>query len=202
MKRLFDVAASAFGLLVLSPLLAAVAVLIRRESPGPALFRQARVGRRGKVFHIHKFRTMVEGGKDVAGLSITTVGDPRVTPLGSVLRRYKVDELPQLLDVFVGDMSIVGPRPEVPQYVAEWPPDLRRAVLSVRPGITDPAAIEFIDEAGELSRFLDPERAYIDIVVPKKLALYEAYVRDRSFLGDARIVVDTVGALVRRALKK
>lgn len=193
-KRAFDVACSAVGLVVLAPLLVIVAVLIRLDSPGPVFFRQERVGRYGRRFRIHKFRTM-RHARPEAGRAITVGADPRVTRLGTALRRYKVDELPQLIDVLVGDMSLVGPRPEVPEYVACYPPGDREIVLSVRPGITDRASLEFSNESELLAGAADPHRFYVDEVLPVKLRYYREYVATRSLVGDLRIILDTVGRI-------
>ncbi len=195
-KRLFDVVMSALGLILLSPLLLAVAVAIRWESPGPVFFRQERVGRYGKVFRIHKFRTMRIDAERL-GLQITVGADPRVTRVGRLLRKYKLDELAQLLDVLRGAMSLVGPRPEVPAYVACYPAGMAEIVLSVRPGITDRASIEFKDENDILAQSSDPHQAYIAEVLPIKIQYYVDYVRTRTFWGDVRIIMDTVFAIIR-----
>lgn len=195
-KRLFDVVASGVGLLLLAPVLLLLALIIKLESPGPVFFRQERVGRFGKSFRIHKFRTMVTDAER-KGLQITVGSDARVTRVGVPLRKYKLDELPQLLDVFIGDMSLVGPRPEVPRYVACYPKDVRDIVLSVRPGITDWASIEFKDENEILGRAADPHQAYINEVLPIKLGYYVTYVQERSFLGDLRVIFATITSLVR-----
>ena len=194
-KRLFDIVASALGLLLLSPLLIAVAVWIKLDSRGPVMFRQERVGRFGQPFMIHKFRTM---RVDNTGLQITVGADMRITGAGRFLRASKLDELPQLWDVLRGAMSLVGPRPEVPRYVALYPADLRETVLSVRPGITDLASIEYRDESAVLARAADPERAYVDEVLPAKLALSARYVREASFFGDMRLILATLGAILGR----
>ncbi|MFT3664756.1 sugar transferase [Piscinibacter sp.] len=186
-KRLFDILFSAVVLLVLTPLLLAVAVWVRLDSPGPALFRQVRVGRGGREFRILKFRTM-HVDAPARGPQITAGRDPRITRAGHVLRRYKIDEFPQFINVLVGDMSVVGPRPEVPRYVAMYPTATRELVLSVRPGITDLASIEYRDESELLGRSADPERTYVDQVMPAKLAYCERYVRERSFVGDIGII--------------
>jgi lipopolysaccharide/colanic/teichoic acid biosynthesis glycosyltransferase len=194
-KRVFDVVAATLGLVLLVPLLLLVAVWIRLDSPGPALFRQWRVGRNGVPFEILKFRTMRVSRDDERPL---TVGrDPRITRAGRFLRRYKVDEFPQLFNVVTGTMSLVGPRPEMPRYVACYPPEACVAVLSVAPGITDLAAILYKDESDILDRAADPERAYVDTVLPIKLAYYQRYVRERSFWGDLRIIFLTLAAIVR-----
>lgn len=195
-KRLFDWLASTFGLLALAPVLLLLAVWIKLDSPGPVFFRQERVGRGGKLFRIHKFRTMVTDAER-RGLQITVGADARVTRVGHWLRKYKLDELPQLLDVWLGQMSLVGPRPEVPRYVACYPADVRDVVLSVRPGITDRASIEFKDENEILGRAADPHLAYVNEVLPIKLRYYVDYVAQRSFWSDVGIILMTVRALVR-----
>lgn len=181
---------------MLSPVLVALAVWIKLDSPGPVFFRQERVGLRGRVFRIHKFRSMVTNAERL-GLQITVGSDARVTRLGQWLRKYKLDELPQLLDVWWGHMSLVGPRPEVPRYVACYPADVREVVLSVRPGITDRASIEFKDENEILGRSTDPHLAYVNEVLPIKLDYYVQYVRKRSFWGDIYLIFKTFTALVR-----
>ena len=196
-KRLFDLLLSCIGLLLLAPLLLLIALLIKLDSPGPVMFRQERVGRFGKPFRIHKFRTMRHEPAG-QGLQITVGADARITRVGGFLRASKLDELPQLLDVWLGDMSLVGPRPEVPRYVAHYPADLREKVLSVRPGITDIASIEYRDESAVLARATDPERAYIDEVLPHKLALAARYVERSSLWLDVWLIWRTVVAIVRR----
>ena len=195
-KRAFDVAASGLGLVLLSPLFVVVAIWVRLDSRGPVFFRQERVGRGGALFRIHKFRTMIDDASGAAGGPLLTVGaDPRITRAGAFLRRTKIDELPQLIDVLAGDMSLVGPRPELPRYVATYPPALRDKVLSVRPGITDFASIEFRDESTLLARAADPEREYREVVLPAKLKLAAAYV-DHATLGtDLRVIGRTLKAL-------
>ncbi|TCT12620.1 lipopolysaccharide/colanic/teichoic acid biosynthesis glycosyltransferase [Tepidamorphus gemmatus] len=193
-KRAFDILASAIGLVVLSPVLLAIGLAIRLESGPPVLFRQTRVGRGGALFTIHKFRTM----RPAAGSRITAAGDPRVTRVGAFLRRTKLDELPQLWDILRGVMSFVGPRPEVPDMLAYYPPGDRAKLLSVRPGITDLATLEFRDEEAILAGANDVERAYLEEVVPRKLALATRYVDSRSFTLDMQILARTLAALVRR----
>lgn len=195
MKRAFDFAVSSSALVVLSPLLAAIGVAVKVTDPsGPVLFSQERVGRHGKVFRIHKFRSMRAGA---AGLQVTSAGDDRITPVGKVIRKTKLDELPQLWDVAVGNMSLVGPRPEVPKYVALWPGDLREVILSVRPGITDPASVRFRNESEELAAADDPEAHYVDVILPEKARMYAAYARTRTFLGDLKILAATLVAVGR-----
>jgi lipopolysaccharide/colanic/teichoic acid biosynthesis glycosyltransferase len=194
-KRLFDVLAAACGLLLLAPVLCAIALWIRLDSPGPALFRQRRVGRHGRLFDIYKFRTMADRPDD--GRQLTVGQDPRITRAGRFVRRTKLDELPQLLNVLEGTMSLVGPRPEVPRYVDRYPPAVRQTVLSVAPGITDLAAILFKDENDILGRAQDPERAYVETILPVKLEYYQRYVRERSFWLDLRIIFQTLAAILR-----
>ena len=194
-KRVFDVACAAIGLVLLSPLFAVVALWVKLDSTGPVFFRQERVGRGGALFRIHKFRTMASGAGPGAGLAITVGADPRITRAGTFLRRSKIDELPQLLDVLAGSMSLVGPRPEVPRYVATYPPALRDKVLSVRPGITDFASIEFRHESDLLARAADPEREYREVVLPAKLKLAAAYVDHASLGTDLRVIGRTLKAL-------
>lgn len=193
-KRLFDIVCSALGLLVLAPLFIAVAAWVKLDSPGPVFFRQERVGRFGVPFRIHKFRTMSHS-QAPGGALITVGADARITRAGAFLRRHKVDELPQLIDVLGGDMSLVGPRPEVPRYVAMYPPGLREKVLSVRPGITDPASLQFRDESGLLAQAADPEREYVEVVMPAKLELAAQYVEHASLATDLQLIGRTVRLL-------
>ncbi|MCA1246230.1 sugar transferase [Massilia sp. MS-15] len=194
-KRVFDLLGALAGLLLLAPVLLLVALWIRLDSSGPVLYRQQRVGRQGELFTIYKFRTMRHNAGD--GSQLTVGADPRVTRAGRFLRYYKLDELPQLWNVVQGSMSLVGPRPEVPRYVDRYPPEQRRLVLSVAPGITDWAAIRYKDENAILARSADPERAYVDTVLPAKLEYYVRYVHERSFWGDMRILAHTLAALIR-----
>jgi lipopolysaccharide/colanic/teichoic acid biosynthesis glycosyltransferase len=187
-KRAFDLGASSVALLLLGPLLLVVALAVRCSSAGPALFRQERLGRGGRRFRIWKFRTMTV---HATGRAITAAGDARVTPLGRLLRRTKVDELPQLVNVWLGEMSLVGPRPEVPRYLPCYGPE-DRLVLSVRPGITDPASIHFRDEEELLARFVDPERAYTEAILPYKLSLARDYVSRHSLGGDVALIFKTL----------
>ncbi|WP_442774304.1 sugar transferase [Sphaerotilus montanus] len=196
-KRLFDLLLSSLGLAVLALPLALVALAIRLDSPGPVFYRQVRVGLRGREFRIHKFRTMAHDPGD-RGPQLTVGLDARITRVGAFLRRTKLDELAQLFDVFEGTMSLVGPRPEVPRYVALYPAALREKVLSVRPGITDFASIEYRDESTLLARSADPERTYREVILPTKLALQARYV-DRSGLGtDLVLIGRTVWAIIAR----
>ena len=194
-KRLFDLLVASMALLLLSPLLLLAALWIKFDSPGPVFFRQERVGRHGVPFRIHKFRTMHAGA---AGLSLTVGDDPRITRAGAFLRRTRLDELPQLIDVLRGAMSLVGPRPEVPRYVAHYPPGLRERALAVRPGITDPSSLAFIDEAALLARAADPEREYIDVILPKKLRCAVDYAEHATLWTDLGLLARTLRVLLAR----
>jgi lipopolysaccharide/colanic/teichoic acid biosynthesis glycosyltransferase len=195
MKRILDVVGSALGLLLLLPVLAVVAVIIKLDSPGPIFFRQERVGRGGRSFRIFKFRTMVVGAAR-AGTALTVRADTRITPAGIFLRRSKLDELPQLINVLVGDMSIVGPRPEVPEFMKLYAPNQRAIILSMRPGITDYAAILFRDESLLLDQERDPIDVYRREIMPVKFAYYERYSREIGVLNDLRIILATILLLV------
>lgn len=191
LKRAFDILFALALLLLLFPLLLLFALAVAFTSPGGAFFRQTRVGKEGLPFRLLKFRTMRPGSEAQGQL---TIGgrDPRITGVGYFLRKTKLDELPQLWNVLIGDMSVVGPRPEVPKYVDMYSME-DRAILSVRPGITGLASINYIDENEMLARAEDPERAYIEEVMPAKLALDLKYVKERSFGLDLRIILSTVG---------
>ena len=196
MSRVVDVVASSFGLIILAPLFVIVAVAIRLDSDGPVLFRQVRVGRGGRPFSIVKFRTMRIDAEAVGG-QLTVGADPRVTRVGAWLRRTKVDELPQLINVLRGDMALVGPRPEVPRYVALYDEQQRR-VLDVRPGITDPASIAFRDEGSILANASDPEATYVQEVMPRKLAMNLAYLEHRTLTRDLGVILATLIKVARR----
>lgn len=194
-KRLFDLVLSALGLLLLAPVLLAIALWIKLDSPGPVFFRQVRVGRHGVPFRIFKFRTMrLDSERDG---KLTVGADHRITRSGHFLRRYKLDELPQLIDVLRGTMSLVGPRPEVPEYVAHYPPGVRERVLSVRPGITDEASIEMVDENAVLAQYADPVKAYLDVILPQKLDRYLDYVANPSMIRDISIIIRTFRKILR-----
>ena len=193
-KRSMDLLLSLLGLLVLAPVLLLIACWIKLDSRGPVFFRQERVGRFGVPFRIHKFRTMKDGAS-IDGPSITVGADARITRVGRWLRQSKLDELPQLIDVLQGRMSMVGPRPEVPRYVALYPAELRAKVLSVRPGITDPASIAYRDESRLLAAAADPEREYLHVVMPAKLEHAARYIDQRSLRGDLRLIGATLRAL-------
>lgn len=194
MKRLFDIVASGCGLIVLSPLFLILAVWIKLDSPGPVFYRQVRVGRGNKDFRIFKFRSM-RVGSDKG--SLVTIGghDPRITRSGYFIRKFKLDEFPQLINVFVGDMSLVGPRPEVRHYVDYWTPE-QMHVLDVRPGITDPASIKFRNENELMDQTDDPEKYYIEVIMQEKIKLYLEYVQNHSFFGDFCLIFKTFWVIV------
>ena len=196
MKRTLDVVGSALGLLLLLPVLPVVAVIIKLDSRGPIFFRQERVGRGGRSFRIFKFRSMVVGAAR-AGSALTVRADTRITRAGMLLRRSKLDELPQLINVLAGDMSLVGPRPEVPEFIKFYTPDQRAIILSMRPGITDYAAILFRDESALLDRERDPIDVYRREIMPAKFSYYERYSREIGVLNDVRIILATILLLVR-----
>lgn len=195
-KRAFDVTASSMGLLALSPVLLGLAALIKLSDQGPVFYRGVRVGLDGRPFRIFKFRTMVVNADKIGGPS-TAGDDPRITRIGAFLRAYKLDELPQLLNVLAGDMSIVGPRPEVQRYVDMYTEE-ERQILTVRPGITDFASLWNTDEGAVLAGAADPERAYLELIRPEKIRLQLEYVRRQSLLTDLRIVMRTLAAVVFR----
>ena len=195
MKRLFDIFASGVGLIVLSPLFLIVAVWIKLDSTGPVFYRQVRVGKGNQDFKIFKFRTMRIGSD--RGSLITVGGrDPRITTSGYFLRKTKIDELPQLINVLIGDMSLVGPRPEVRHYVNHWTPEQMR-VLDVRPGITDPASIRYCNENELLEKADDPESFYINVIMQDKISLYLDYVDNNGFWRDLQLIFSTVFAIFR-----
>lgn len=195
MKRLFDMIASGLGLIVLSPLFLVLAIWIRCDSKGPVFYRQVRVGRGNKDFRIFKFRSM-RVGSDKG--SLVTIGghDPRITRSGYFIRKSKLDELPQLINVFVGDMSLVGPRPEVRHYVDYWTPE-QMHVLDVRPGITDPASIKFRNENELMEQADDPEKYYIEVIMQEKIKLYLEYVEKHSFLYDIGLIFKTFWVIIK-----
>lgn len=195
MKRLFDVIASGLGLIILSPLFLVLAIWIKLDSDGPVFYRQVRVGFRNKDFRIFKFRSMRVGADKG---SLVTIGghDPRVTRSGYFIRKFKFDELPQLINVFLGDMSLVGPRPEVRHYVDYWNPE-QMHVLDVRPGITDPASIKFRNENELMEKAEDPEKYYIEVIMQEKIRLYLEYVEKHSFLYDIALIFKTFWVIVK-----
>jgi len=200
-KRLFDLVMGSALLLIFSPLLLGIALLIKRRSPGPVFFRQVRVGRGDRLFLIYKFRTMTVDA-DQNGPQITSSDDSRVTPLGRFLRNTKLDELPQLINVVKGDMSLVGPRPQVPRFVDEFRPDHRSIVLAVRPGITGPTQLTFRHEERLLEGQPDPEQYYIERLLPIKCAMDAEYVRQRCWSYDLRVLGKTAFLFLRSWLRR
>lgn len=188
MKRLFDFTAALGGLVVLSPLIVLIAALIKLDSPGPVFYRQTRVGKGGERFKLVKFRSMVP--ESDGSSKLTVKDDDRVTTIGRWMRRVNLDELPQLWNVLRGEMSLVGPRPDVPEFVDESDP-LWQKVLSVRPGMTSPETLDFLDEGEILAQYEDPEKAYMDEILPRKLERAGEYVDERSLLTDLRILIGT-----------
>lgn len=195
-KRLFDVVASGVGLLLLSPIFMFIAIWIKKDSYGPVFYRQIRVGKDGVNFKIHKFRSM-RTDADKSG-QLTIGNDSRITNSGKFLRKYKLDELAQLIDVFIGTMSLVGPRPEVPEFMDLYPHNERKLILSVKPGITDKASIEMVDENEILGKYVDPRQAYVDVIMPMKAKYYIDYAENHSFSGDIKLIFQTILKIITR----
>ncbi len=196
MKRLFDIISSCIGLFLLLPVFIIIAILIKTGSPGPVFFAQKRMGRNFRPFMLCKFRSMVMGAPE-KGPAITSSGDPRITKIGRFLRMTKLDEMPQLINVLNGNMSIVGPRPEVEKYVELFKDDYKE-ILQVKPGITDYATIEFRDEEAVLKKFQNPEDGYIKEVLPRKIALYKRYINEKGFFIDTKLIFLTLWKIVRK----
>ena len=194
LKRIFDITLSLFGLIILLPFMLIIAILIKIDSKGPVFFKQIRVTKNGKEFKIFKYRTMRVGSDKYS--QITVGKDDRITKIGSFLRKYKLDEIPQLINVLIGDMSLVGPRPEVPKYVALYT-DEQKEILKVRAGITDYASIEFSNENDLLALEKDSEKAYIEKIMPKKIELNKKYLSEISMLTDIRIILLTIKKILK-----
>ena len=194
LKRIFDTTLSLFGLIILLPFMLIIAILIKIDSKGPVFFKQIRVTKNGKEFKIFKYRTMRVGSDKYS--QITVGKDERITKIGSFLRKYKLDEIPQLINVLIGDMSLVGPRPEVPKYVVLYT-DEQKEILKVRAGITDYASIEFSDENDLLALEEDPEKAYIEKIMPKKIELNKKYLSEISVLTDIKIILLTIKKILK-----
>ena len=190
-KRLFDIFFSFFGLILVSPLLLVSAILIKLTSPGPVFYRGVRIGRYRKPFKIFKFRTMMENAEELGGPS-TAADDPRLTKIGKFLKKYQLDELPQLINIIKGEISLVGPRPEVKIYVDMIREEERNKILSIKPGMTDLASLWNFHEGEVLKGSLDPEKTYIEKIRPKKIRLQLEYVKNRSFLLDLKIIIKTI----------
>ena len=194
LKRIFDITLSLFGLIILLPFMLIIAILIKLDSKGPVFFKQVRVTKNGREFKIFKYRTMRVGSDKYS--QITVGKDNRITKVGAFLRKYKLDEIPQLINVLIGDMRLVGPRPEVPKYVALYT-DEQKEILKVRAGITDYASIEFSDENDLLASEEDPEKAYIEKVMPKKIELNKKYISEISILTDIKIILLTIKKILK-----
>ena len=194
LKRIFDTILSLFGLIILLPFMLIIAIFIKLDSKGPVFFKQVRVTKNGREFKIFKYRTMRVGSDKYS--QITVGKDNRITKIGAFLRKYKLDEIPQLINVLIGDMSLVGPRPEVPKYVALYT-DEQKEILKVRAGITDYASIEFSDENDLLASEEDPEKAYIEKVMPKKIELNKKYISEISILTDIKIILLTIKKILK-----
>ena len=194
LKRIFDITLSLFGLIILLPFMLIIAILIKIDSKGSIFFKQIRVTKNGKEFKIFKYRTMRVGSDKYS--QITVGKDGRITKIGSFLRKYKLDEIPQLINVLIGDMSLVGPRPEVPKYVALYT-DEQKEILKVRAGITDYASIEFSDENDLLALEEEPEKAYIEKIMPKKIELNKKYLSETSVLTDIKIILLTIKKILK-----
>ncbi len=195
MKRFFDLSVSFLGLLFLFPFFFIIAILIKLDSKGKIFYLQERVGKNGRIFKIFKFRTMVANA-DKKGLLSLGKKDTRITKIGHFLRKYKLDELPQLINVFLGDMSFVGPRPEVEKFVKLYSEE-EKEILAIKPGITDYASLKFIDEEQILGKSQNPERVYIEEIMPKKIALNKKYLREISVITDVKIILRTVFKILR-----
>jgi len=194
-KRAFDLALSVPLLVLLSPVICVIALLIKRSGRGPVLFTQERMGRNGSAFRLYKFRTMSQSPGE-PGPQVTSAGDPRITGIGRVLRKYKLDELPQILNVIKGDMSLVGPRPEVRKYADAYREEYS-SILRISPGITDYAALEFRNEEEILARYADVEDAYTRVILPEKIELYKKYINEMGFMADLKILFRTMVEVIR-----
>lgn len=194
LKRIFDIISSLFGLILLSPFMLIIAILIKLDSKGPIFFKQVRVTKNGREFKIFKYRTMRVGSDKFS--QITVGKDSRITKVGDFLRKYKLDEIPQLINVLIGDMSLVGPRPEVPKYVALYTEE-QREILKVRAGITDYASIEFSNENDILANEADPEKAYIEKIMPRKIELNKKYLSEISVMTDIKIILLTIKKILK-----
>jgi len=190
LKRVFDAVFSLFWLILLFPLFFLIALLVKRDSRGPVFYRSARVGQDGRIFRMYKFRTMVVNADELGGPS-TSADDPRLSKLGKFLRNHNFDELPQFLNILKGEMSFVGPRPEVPQEVETYEPDIKKRILSVKPGMTDLATLANLHEEEVLKGSLDPHQTYREKIKPEKIRLALKYVEKQSFLLDLKILIKT-----------
>lgn len=195
-KRIFDLFFSFLGLTILFPFIFVISILIKIDSRGPIFFKQVRVGHKWKYFYVYKFRTMVKDAEK-KGIKLTSINDPRITKIGRLLRKYKIDELPQLINVLKGEMSLVGPRPEVPEYV-KLSRDSYDHILKVKPGITDFASIKFRNESNLMKSGMNAENIYINKILSQKIELYKKYAKERSFSMDLQLILLTLFYLIKR----
>ena len=194
-KRMFDLFFSLIGIIITIPILILVSIMIKLTSKGPIIFKQERVGKNKKIFYIYKFRTMTDCDDKASDRQVTVINDQRITRIGRILRKYKIDELPQLYNVLKGDMSFVGPRPEVKKYVKFYEEEYDE-ILKIKPGITDLASIEYIDENTIISKYSDPEKIYIEEVLPKKLMLNKRYIEEMSIKNDILLILKTIKKII------
>lgn len=194
-KRMFDLFFSLIGIIITIPILILVSIMVKLTSKGPIIFKQERVGKNKKIFYIYKFRTMTECDDKASDRQVTVINDQRITRIGRILRKYKIDELPQLYNVLKGDMSFVGPRPEVKKYVKFYEEEYDE-ILKIKPGITDLASIEYIDENTIISKYSDPEKIYIEEVLPKKLMLNKRYIEEMSIKNDILLILKTIKKII------
>lgn len=194
-KRMFDLFFSLIGIIITIPILILVSIMVKLTSKGPIIFKQERVGKNKKIFYIYKFRTMTDCDDKANDRQVTVINDQRITRIGRILRKYKIDELPQLYNVLKGDMSFVGPRPEVKKYVKFYEEEYDE-ILKVKPGITDLASIEYIDENTIISKYSDPEKIYIEEVLPKKLMLNKRYIEEMSIKNDILLILKTIKRII------
>ncbi len=194
-KRTFDLFFSLIGIIITIPILILVSIMIKLTSKGPIIFKQERVGKNKKIFYIYKFRTMTDCDDKASDRQVTVINDQRITRIGRILRKYKIDELPQLYNVLKGDMSFVGPRPEVKKYVKFYEEEYDE-ILKIKPGITDLASIEYIDENTIISKYSDPEKIYIEEVLPKKLMLNKRYIEEMSIKNDILLILKTIKKII------
>lgn len=192
---MFDLFFSLIGIIITIPILILVSIMVKLTSKGPIIFKQERVGKNKKIFYIYKFRTMTDYDDKASDRQVTVINDQRITRIGRILRKYKIDELPQLYNVLKGDMSFVGPRPEVKKYVKFYEEEYDE-ILKIKPGITDLASIEYIDENTIISKYSDPEKIYIEEVLPKKLMLNKRYIEEMSIKNDILIILKTIKKII------
>lgn len=195
-KRLLDLLGSLFGFFIFLPVVVIITIQIKLNSQSSVFFKQTRVGKNGKLFKIYKFRTMVENGEKI-GPQVSKADDPRITKVGEFLRKYNMDEIPQFINVFKGEMSLVGPRPEVPKYVEAYLKDYKE-ILKVKPGMTDYATLEFIEENKFLKDIENHEEKYLKEILPVKIRYYKKYIKEMSLVNDFKIILKTIGRIINK----